>query len=200
MISDIMSHDSSRLVCSINDSALENRPQLEIFLGSVGLSRLFGLFSNILTSSNLIDGPNQSIKPSKSHASVDNLLVTYFSFAQAPSYAGKQPQERDIFFPKMFIKESFLSKYMCLHVTNERRSDHQSCTTSTLNLHPPDSNLEHGTLSQINLFPHNFVSLTHKKKKISASTLPNHDRNYALRSALVSWPDNVTQFHASKFL
>ena len=53
------------------------------------------------------------------------------------------PGERH-FSPLKFIKESFLRKNMCLHMTNGRRSDHWSCILSS---HATDSNLEHPTFS-----------------------------------------------------
>ena len=55
------------------------------------------------------------------------------------------PGETHFSTPK-FIKENFLGKNACLHVTNGRRSDHGNCV---LNVHAPDSNfkLVHQTLS-----------------------------------------------------
>ena len=66
-------------------------------------------------------------------------LSTYSFFV--PFY-GEDPGETH-FSPLIFIEASFLSKNVCLHVRNGRRSDHGSCI---LNFYAPDLNLEHPIL------------------------------------------------------
>ena len=63
-----------------------------------------------------------------SQSSTANLKWSLYLFLFC-SFLGRRPLETH-FYPLMFIKESFLGKDMCLHVTNERKSDYASCILS----------------------------------------------------------------------
>ena len=130
----------------------------------------------------LIDRPNQSSKLSKSQVVSQCIPVLFLLMEATPG---------EIFSPLMFIKESFLGKNVCLHLTN--------------GYHAPGSNLEHRTASYtfswMNLFPHNlyFHSIPSAEWIFFLKYFCVH--SYSLRRALVSWPETrISVSSASKFL
>ena len=117
------------------------------------------------------------------------ILAYYDQWVVTKRWAGRSKWdisrlERQ-FSPLKFIKESFLGKNICLHVTRYKIRPwklHYQFSCTRFQFGASD------TFGWIILFPHNFVILNHDKKKISASALLDHGRNNALRSTLISWP------------